>query len=172
LTPWEQPPERNLALGHRCYERRLVGVLRYDPPRGARRREWTACIELPEEYAREAREAFHERHGMRLEEPEFGFHMSVFLGPQDACTELSKLWGHLEGEKVEVLLTSELFWKGRCVWANAYCPEYFLLRETLCGLDCADPQRWGHATIGTFPQGKEFPPFLDYRDLPDWGFRP
>lgn len=158
---------------HRRYDAELVGTLRYDPARSRLARPWTACIELPEAFAAQARERFRLRHGIALEPPEFGFHMSVFNGPSDerAGPGVKAIWGHLDGEKVRVKLTSELFWKGRCVWANAHCPEYHLLRDTLGGLDSSDPELQGHATIGCFPPGTELPRFLDYRDLSLWGGR-
>jgi hypothetical protein len=161
-----------LRHGHRCYEAAVRGTLRYDPPRSRLARPWTACVELPEDFAALARDRFFSRHNIRLDPPEFGFHATVFSGSADATPEVRRLWGHLDGESFQVQLTEELFWKGRCVWANAYFPEYFLLRDTLGGLDSSDSELWGHATIGTFPDGFELPRFLDYRDLEDWGFRP
>ena len=169
---FEEDQKRSLALGHRCYDTVLAGRLRYDPARKSSQKPWVACIEFSDEFARLARERFAKRHSIALIAPEHGFHMSVFRGSIDHCPELERMWGHLDGEIVNVHLTSELFWKGRCVWANAHCPEYHLLRETLCGLDSSDSELWGHATVGSFPEHWELPRFLDYRDLPDWGFRP
>lgn len=170
--PDEGGQERNSLLGHRCFETRLEGILRYDPPRpNGRTAPWRAVVELPEEFASRAREAFLHRHGIALEPPEFGFHMTVFRGAVDRTDALERSWAAFDGERVGVLLTGELFWKGRCVWANAHCPEHDLLRS-LAGLDASDPEGWGHATVGCFPPGLELPRFLDYRDLEDWGFRP
>lgn len=163
---------RNPLLGHRCYEELFDGVIRYNPPRLRRSSEGVACIELPEVFAQAARARFKARHNIELDEPEFGFHMTLFRGPVDATPEVERVWGHLDGERAAVLATSEMFWKDRFVWVNCHCPEYLLLRETLGGLDCSDSELWGHATIGTFPPGFQLPRFLDYRDLPDWGFRP
>jgi hypothetical protein len=168
----EAPARANLALAHRCYEERLRGVLRYDPSRERLKRPWTACLELPEAFAAAARERFFKRHNIRLDPPEFGFHMTFFSGPSDLTPGVERLWKHLDGEALDVWLTGELFWKGRHVWANAFCPEYFLLRDTLGGLDSSDSELWGHASVGSFPEGFELPRFLDYRDLDDWGFRP
>lgn len=168
----EDAPDRNPMLGHRCYEEELTGILRYDPPRPGRDSEWVACIELPEAFAERARQRFFERHNIVLEPPEFGLHMTVFRGRVDQGSQLARVWGHLDGEKIKVQITSELFWKERFVWANCHCPEYFLLRQTLAGIDCSDSESWGHATIGNFPEGSMLPRFLDYRDLGDWGFRP
>lgn len=165
-------PERHPLLGHRCYERELVGRLTYDPIRTGRERPLVAVIDFDDEFAVSARAWFKRRHGIELDPPEFGFHMSVFRGPIDRSDAVERLWGHLDGALVRVQLTNELFWKGRCVWANAHCPEYDLLRHTLGGLDSFDSETWGHATIGTFPPGFELPRFLDYRDILDWGFRP
>lgn len=174
MTDWPEAAleERNPALAHRCYGATLRGTLRYDPPRGPRSARWTAVAELPEEFAAHARSVFKARHNIVLTPPEFGFHMTFFRGPVDWTPALERLWGHLDGESVEVHLTTELFWKGRFVWANAHCDHYFLLRETLAGLDHSDPELLGHATIGVFPEGSTLPRFLDYRDMPDWGFRP
>ena len=163
---------RSPTLGHRCLETVVTGRLRYNPHRKTSIKPWVACIELPDDFAKKSREIFSKRHNIVLEEPEHGFHLTVFRGPVDHCPALERIWGHLDGEKVQVHLTNELFWKERFVWANAYCYEYHLLRETLCGLDSSDSELWGHATVGTFPEGWELPRFLDYRDLPDWGFRP
>lgn len=168
----EPDARSNPRLAHRCYELELSGTLRYDPERGAAARPWTACIELPGDFAAEARERFFQRHNIRLDPPPFGFHMTIFSGPMDHAAGVERSWRHLDGEQLRVQLTHDLFWKGRCVWANAYCPEYFLLRDTLGGLDSSDSELWGHATIGTFPDGQELPSFLDYRDLDFWGFRP
>lgn len=163
---------RHPLLGHRCYAASLGGLVRYDPPRPDRPPERIACIELPESFALDARARFKARHNIELDPPEFGFHMTIFRGRVDQTPEVERLWGHLDGERVQVQSTDELFWKDRFVWANCHCPEYFLLRETLGGLDCSDRELWGHATIGTFPPGSQLPRFLDYQDLPDWGFRP
>lgn len=163
---------RHPLFGHRCYASRLDGVVRYDPDRGARPSDGVACIELPEAFAADARARFKARHSIELEPPEFGFHMTLFRGRVDQTPGVQRIWGHLDRERVQVHATDELFWKERFVWANCHCPEYFLLRETLGGLDCSDRELWGHATIGTFPPGLRLPRFLDYQDLPDWGFRP
>jgi hypothetical protein len=165
-------PARHPLLGHRCYEESFAGVVSYNPSRSTRSSEGVACIELPESFATDARARFKERHNIELVEPEFGFHMTIFRGPVDSTAEVERLWGHLEGERVTVQATREFFWKERFVWVNCFCPEYFLLRETLGGLDCSDRELWGHATIGTFPPGSALPRFLDYTDLADWGFRP
>lgn len=174
MSGWDtDPPERHPMLGHRCFEHRVPGVIRYNPERPlGKSNEWFASIELDESWAADARARFSERHGLVLEPPEFGFHMTLFRGAVDRTDALERSWASFEGERVEVLLTGELFWKDRFVWANAHCDHYRVLRETLAGLDDSDPELWGHATIGTFPNGRALPRFLDYRDLPDWGFRP
>lgn len=171
-TTLQAPPSAE-AL-HRQYKIRAQGLIRYDPDRPfGREKPWTASIELPEEIAQRTRDVFKARHGIELDPPEFGFHMTLFRGGVDFTPALERCWGHLDGERAIVRLTDEAFWKGRFVWLNADCDEYFLLRDTLCGLDSrSDPELRGHATIGTFPAGRELPRFLDYRDLPDWGFRP
>ena len=165
-------PDRNPILGHRCYEHEVLGRISYDPSRPGLVSHLVAVIELEDAFAVNARARFESRHGITLDPPVYGFHMSIFRGSIDQCDSVERLWGHLDGEKSQVQLTNELFWKGRSVWANAYSPEYNLLRHTLAGLDTFDAETWGHATIGTFPQGCEFPRFLDYRDLDLWGFRP
>lgn len=163
---------RDARLGHRCYQAELLGTVRYDPRRpGSRARPWTAVVELPGDFARLARNDFERRHGVRLDEPEFGFHVTVFSGAHELTPSMERSWGSFEGARARVLLTGELFWKGRCVWANAHCAERDMMRM-VAGLDDADPELWGHATVGCFPPGRELPRFLDYRDLPDWGFRP
>lgn len=167
------PPERNPQLGHRCFDQRVQGIIRYNPHRPiGYPTEWCACIELDDSLAFDARARFASRHGIALEPPAFGFHMTLFRGPVDRTAALQRSWASFEGERVDVLLTRELFWKDRFVWFNAHCDHYRLLRETLAGLDDSDPELWGHATIGTFPNGFALPRFLDYRDFPDWGFRP
>ena len=163
---------RNTRLGHRCYQNELAGTVRYDPVRPhGRSKPWTAVVELPDDFAQSARADLERRHGIVLNPPEFGFHVTIFSGAHELTPALERSWGAFEASRARVLLTHELFWKGRFVWANVYCPERDMMRM-VAGLDDADPELWGHATVGCFPDGFDMPRFLDYRDFPDWGFRP
>lgn len=161
----------NMRLAHRCYEHSTRGVIVYDPPR-ANPMEWTAVIEVEEEIARLARWRFERRHGVELLAPDHPAHMTLFRGPSERVEGLERVWGALDGERVEVLYTQEMFWKDGFVWLNAYCKEYFLIRETLLGMDHSDNELWGHITIGRFAEGEQLPRFLDYHDLFDWPAHP
>lgn len=161
----------NKRFGHRCYEHSTRGKIVYDPQR-SRPLPWSAVIELDDEIGRLARWHFQKRHGVQLLKPSYPAHLSLFRGPDEYVEGMERVWGALEGDQVEVHYTQELFWKGGFVWLNAYCKEYFTLRETLLGMDHSDNELWGHITIGQFAEGEEMPRFMDYHDLYDWRSHP
>lgn len=162
---------KNLRLAHRCYEHVTRGQVVYDPPR-KKALPWSAVINVNDGIGELARWHFKKRFGVELLKPSYPAHLSLFRGPDEYQEGLEQVWGAMDGDFVDVHYTQEIFWKNGFVWVNAYCKEYFMIRETLLGMDHCDNELWGHITIGQFAEGEEMPRFLDYHDLASWRYHP
>lgn len=159
---------QNLSLRHRCLVSREVGAIRYAPRIGDLDTRHFCVVNLDPAKGAALREDFFRRHGIELEEPAAGFHLSIATGA-DGPVSMSPAWGAMEGEEAIVHLTAETFWNGSYAWVNAHCESRETIRSLHLGLDCSEPSLWGHATFGVFPRKHCLPRFIDYRDLQDWG---
>lgn len=139
LNPEFQPP-------HRQYKFETTGTIVYDPLRPGMKRKthkWAiikTCPGITEYYRSQLQSRFH----MTVHQPAWGSHVSIVRGEDTKLAR--KYWKHLDGKKVKLVYTHDIFWNEEHAWVNVHCDEFFEIREMM-----KLPTDWGaHLTIGRF----------------------
>jgi hypothetical protein len=131
---------------HRQYTFETTGQIVYDPKRGSMKNntDWWCIIQMCPGLMEYYRAQMLKRYHLQLHQPAHGSHMSIIRG--EVNSRVKSNWKHLDRKKVCVKYTHEIFWNEDHAWVNAYCDEFYEIRQRM-GL----PVSFGaHITIGKF----------------------
>jgi hypothetical protein len=124
-------------------EHRATGTLCYDPRLPDRFDPWWVIVRCEEGLGMVLRQQVESAHGITLEPPPWGMHISVVSGEEPPLVER---WGHRADELVAFSYLPEPRRAGQFWWVEVDCPELLDVRAAL-GLP-REPARPLHMTLG------------------------
>lgn len=155
-------------LKHRCYQHIIRGSITYEEDyRGL----WGKIIVHSSyfELLRSIRNQFERIHNIPVFSDE-DFHLTFLRGSHFLEADLAekKIYDSLE---VEILITSDFFWRDSFLWVNAFCSKTDDLKKIFLPESLIqDSVSWGHITLGRI--SSPIPDFVTYSDLDFWKTSP
>jgi hypothetical protein len=153
----------NRMLRHRCYTEKSYGKITYDPKRNGRLDPWSAIIEVDQDLADYYYYLFLTHYHVPIVRPSWKAHISLIKGVSEYNPLFDNHWNYKNGQEVDFVYNTDIYWNHEFIWLNTYCEQYFHIREKM-GLAHVNNEGWGHITIAKFRTPGSLGKFTDYHD--------